>query len=210
MTAVTEAVKKANADFGIIFDTDVDRAGAVDDEGKPVNRNRLIAMISAIILETHPGATIVTDSVTSSGLADFIASLGGVHHRFKRGYKNVINEAVRLNALGVDAELAIETSGHAALKENYFLDDGAYLVTKLIIKLAQLREQNKSISHLISTLKEPAEACEIRLKITKEDFKAAGEKIIDGVLKTAKEKEGWQIAKDNYEGVRVTVLNGWF
>lgn len=210
MTAVTEAVKKANADFGIIFDTDVDRAGAVDDEGKPVNRNRLIAMISAIILETHPGATIVTDSVTSSGLADFIASLGGVHHRFKRGYKNVINEAVRLNALGVDAELAIETSGHAALKENYFLDDGAYLVTKLIIKLAQLREQNKSISHLISTLKEPAEACEIRLKITKEDFKAAGEKVIDGVLKTAKEKEGWQIAKDNYEGVRVTVLNGWF
>ena len=64
----------------------------------------------------------------------------------KRGYKNVINEAVRLNNEGVNCPLAIETSGHAALRENYFLDDGAYLVTKIIIKAAQLRrEANRSI-----------------------------------------------------------------
>lgn len=38
------------ADFGVIFDTDVDRAGAVDDTGEEINRNRLIALISAILL----------------------------------------------------------------------------------------------------------------------------------------------------------------
>ena len=53
------------------------------------------------------------------------------HHRFKRGYKNVINEAKRLNEAGTDCQLAMETSGHGALKENYFLDDGAYLMVKL-------------------------------------------------------------------------------
>ena len=99
MRSVCEAVKAANADFGIIFDTDVDRAGAVDKNGEEVNRNRLIALICAILLEEKAG-TIVTDSVTSDGLAKFIAAKGGRHHRFKRGYKNVINEAIRLKKRG--------------------------------------------------------------------------------------------------------------
>ncbi|MBP5781381.1 MAG: phosphomannomutase/phosphoglucomutase, partial [Clostridia bacterium] len=124
MDSIQKAVLDNHADFGIIFDTDVDRAGAVDRHGKEINRNRIIAMISAIAIAEHPGATIVTDSITSSGLKKFIEQdLGGVHHRFKRGYKNVINEAIRLNNEGIYTPVAIETSGHGALKENYFLDD---------------------------------------------------------------------------------------
>jgi phosphomannomutase len=100
----------------------------------------LIALISAIILEEHSNSIIVTDSITSNGLKEFIEEkLGGVHHRFKRGYKNVINEAIRLNKEGKESYLAIETSGHAALKENYFLDDGAYLIAKILIKMAKLK-----------------------------------------------------------------------
>jgi phosphomannomutase len=72
---------------------------------------------------------VVTDSVTSDGLTTFIeGKLGGKHHRFKRGYKNVIDEGIRLNTIGEEAHLAIETSGHGALKENHWLDDGAYLM----------------------------------------------------------------------------------
>ena len=117
MASVCEATFKAGADLGVIFDTDVDRAGCVDSSGREINRNRLVALASAIVLEDNPGGTIVTDSITSSGLKTFIEKeLGGVHHRFKRGYKNVINEALRLNAQGINCPLAIETSGHAALK----------------------------------------------------------------------------------------------
>ena len=78
MASICEAVKKSKADFGIIFDTDVDRAGAVDKSGEEINRNRLIALISAILLEEKAG-TIVTDSVTSDGLAAFIQEKGGKH-----------------------------------------------------------------------------------------------------------------------------------
>ena len=46
---------------------------------------------------------------------------------FKRGYKNVINKGIELTSEGKDCPLAIETSGHGALCENYFSDDGAYL-----------------------------------------------------------------------------------
>ena len=51
--------------------------------------------------------------------------------RFKRGYKNVIGKGVELNARGEDCQLMMETSGHGALKENFFLDDGAYLAVKV-------------------------------------------------------------------------------
>lgn len=50
---------------------------------------------------------------------------------YKRGYKNVISAGVDLNAAGTDCQLMMETSGHGALKENYFLDDGAYLAVKV-------------------------------------------------------------------------------
>lgn len=51
--------------------------------------------------------------------------------RYKRGYKNVIGEGVRLNGAGEECHLMMETSGHGALKENFYLDDGAYLAVKV-------------------------------------------------------------------------------
>jgi phosphomannomutase len=72
MESITKAVLEQKADLGIIFDTDVDRAAAVDSSGRELNRNRLIALMAAIVLAEHPGTTVVTDSVTSDGLTTFI------------------------------------------------------------------------------------------------------------------------------------------
>lgn len=215
MQSVCKAVVDAKADLGVIFDTDVDRGGAVDGNGKEINRNRLVAIASAIALEGNEGGTVVTDSITSSGLKEFIEqTLGGVHCRFKRGYKNVINEALRLNEQGVNCPLAIETSGHAAMRENYFLDDGAYLCTKIIIKMAQLRQKGKRLEDLVAALKEPAESREIRIKITERDFKAAGMKILRDLESYANTQDGWVVAEDSKEGVRVSFGkedgDGWF
>ncbi len=213
--ALRQAVLDNRADFGIIFDTDVDRAAAVDGSGLELNRNRLIALMAAIVLREHPGSTIVTDSITSEGLTQFIeAMLGGTHHRFKRGYKNVISEAERLNAAGQASWLAIETSGHGAMKENYFLDDGAYLITKLVIELARLRREGKSLMEAIARLQEPVESEEFRLKITLEDFKPLAERVIESLQTFAASQQDWQIAPNNYEGIRVTCPDaaerGWF
>jgi len=214
MKSIIEAVKETNADLGIIFDTDVDRAGAVLADGSELNRNRIIAMLAAILLREHPGTTIVTDSITSTGLAKFIEEKGGKHHRFKRGYRNVINESIRLNNLGQDSQLAIETSGHGALKENYFLDDGAYLVTKLLIELARGKKSGYTLNSLIETLEEPAESIEFRMNILLEDFKAYGQQVIDDLTKYAAQQPGWSLADNNFEGVRVNLDSnhgdGWF
>lgn len=215
MASICQAVIDNKADFGIIFDTDVDRGAAVDQFGNELNRNRLIALISAIVLREHPGSTIVTDSITSDGLTQFIeGELKGVHHRFKRGYKNVINESIRLNQAGQDSWLAIETSGHGAMKENYFLDDGAYLISKLLIELAQSKLEGKSLPDLIANLKEPEESEEFRLKIDVPDFKSYGNEVIEKLQIFVSEQSDWTVVPNNYEGMRVScrssMEDGWF
>lgn len=223
MKAITQAVLNNKADLGIIFDTDVDRSAAVDSTGREFNRNRLIALMSAIVLEEHPGTTIVTDSVTSDGLTEFIEKkLGGKHHRFKRGYKNVIDEAIRLNSIGVESHLAIETSGHGALKENHWLDDGAYLMVKVLNKLASARASgigggSKVLTDLVEGLHEAGVAVELRLKINQnhEDlqggsFREYGEALLKHLENIVVSDSKLVKAPVNYEGVRVSGYGGWF
>ncbi|XP_075084233.1 uncharacterized protein LOC107762687 isoform X1 [Nicotiana tabacum] len=223
MKAITKAVLDNRADLGIIFDTDVDRSAAVDSSGREFNRNRLIALMSAIVLEEHPGTTIVTDSVTSDGLTTFIEKkLGGKHHRFKRGYKNVIDEAIRLNSVGEEAHLAIETSGHGALRENHWLDDGAYLMVKLLNKLASARTSgqgggSKVLTDMVEGLEEPAVAVELRLKIDQNhsdlkggSFRVYGEAVLKQLENTVDSDAKLLKAPVNYEGVRVSGYGGWF
>ena len=203
------AVIRNNADLGIIFDTDVDRAALVDANGVDINRNRLIALITAILFGEKCGV-IVTDSVTCDSLTDFIESLGGKHLRYKRGYKNVIDKCIELNGSGIYSPLAIETSGHAAFKDNYYLDDGAYLVVKLLTSFAKLSKAGKSLNSLIENFKEPEEEIEIRLNFNKnsKDFKLEGEKVIKELTEIARKDKNIYLSPENYEGVKMSFEEG--
>ena len=155
MASICSRVKEAGSDLGLIFDTDVDRASAVDENGCEINRNKIVALAAALIENPSADTTVVTDSITSGHLKDFLESTLNLKHlRFRRGYRNVINKAIELREEGIDARLAIETSGHAAYEENYFLDDGAYLATKIVIKTALLHKDGKGISSLIADMAE--------------------------------------------------------
>lgn len=213
MDAVRAATVNNHADLGIIFDTDVDRMSAVLHDGTEVNRDAIIAMAAAIIAPDYPGGTIVTDSVTSDKLTEFLENtLHLKHHRFKRGYKNVINESKRLNSAGIVSPLAIETSGHGALSENYFLDDGAYLAVKLLIAAARAKRDGKCIDSLIDALPQQFECCEYRMNIQLEDFKPYGNEILKTFEERAK-AAGYTVAPNSYEGVRISFtgeeVQGW-
>ena len=203
MDSVSAATVRSSADLGIIFDTDVDRAGCVDSDGEEINRNRLVALASYIAMEGKTGGVIVTDSVTSDGLKEYIESLGAKHYRYKRGYRNVINKQIELNNSGVFCPLAMETSGHAAFKENYYLDDGAYLMTRIVILLARDKGKN-AIGNILSTLKEPAEAKELRFGIKEESFREYGERVIRELEEYYTGREGFTVADDNREGMRIS------
>lgn len=214
MECIKAATLENKADLGIIFDTDVDRAATVFPSGKEINKNALIALLGAIVARTNPGSTVVTDSVTSDQLADFLVNrLGLMHHRFKRGYRNVINESVRLNAEGIESCLAIETSGHGALKENYFLDDGAYMSVKILCEVVRCKRAGKNIEDLLEGLEEAAEAGEFRMGIKLEEFKEYGFNVLDEFKTFAEGNESFHIVEPNYEGVRISFddeeVQGW-
>ncbi|MDD2217679.1 MAG: phosphomannomutase/phosphoglucomutase [Eubacteriales bacterium] len=214
MAAISDAVISSGSDFGLIFDTDVDRSAAVDKNGRKISRNRIVALAAALIAESSPGSTVVTDSITSDQLTVFLEkNLGLKHLRFKRGYKNVINMAIELNANGVDCALAIETSGHAAIRENFFLDDGAYLATQIVIKAAQLAVERNTIDSLIADLEEAKEAIEVRFPIMAEDFSGYGDEVLSAIKLWASQNDGLSLVEPNYEGVRIRFDsnsgNGW-
>jgi phosphoglucomutase len=214
MASLKKSVLENKSDIGIIFDTDVDRVAVVDKDGVEINKNKLIALMSNIVLDENPNSYIVTDSITSTGLTNFIEEIGGKHHRFKRGYKNVINEAIRLNKEGKSCSLAIETSGHAALKENFFLDDGAYLVSKILIKFVQLRKENKDIKDLINKLIVPKGAYEYRINISSDNVKESSAAVLNELKEKIKTISYLEEDNNNYEGVRVNYNldndKGWF
>ena len=173
--------------------------------------------------ESESRPVIVTDSVTSTQLADFLKTHGFEHLRYQRGYKNVINKARALTEEGVVCPLAIETSGHAALKENYFLDDGAYLAAKVVAKAAQLKQKAQHIEDLLTDLAQPLEASEYRLSVNAEDFSTYADSVLEALRAQIASGEvcGMSLELPNYEGIRVNVwthpcrakhaaADGWF
>ncbi len=214
MKAACKATTESGADLGVIFDCDGDRGAVVFADGTEVNRNTLIALLAVIVSEEFPNSTIVTDSITSDELTEFLeGGLGMKHLRFKRGYKNVIDKGIELNAAGETCQLAIETSGHGAFKENYFSDDGAYISVKIICKMAKLMKTGETIESLIRDLKQPAEAKEIRFKILEDDFRPVGEKVLEDFRALAEADSRFHIVEPNYEGIRVSFdddeVKGW-
>ncbi|MCV2499037.1 phosphomannomutase/phosphoglucomutase [Melissococcus plutonius] len=214
MHSIQAAVLKQQADLGIIFDTDVDRSAIVDANGQVINRNNLIALLATIVLEGNPKSAIVTNSPTSSHLKEFIESKGGKQIRYISGYRNVINKMIELNNQGIQTELAIETSGHAAFKENYCLDDGAYVVAKLLMLLPKLAANHQTLGGLIATLKQPAEVHELRFQIKANDVQTYGNQIISDLEVFIQQQKDMVIDPENEEGIRTNVFNqygnGWF
>lgn len=211
--------QETKADLGIMLDTDADRSGFIVPgltSYEPLNRNRLIALLGVIFSESSPGCTFVTDSVTSEGLEDFLQNkLGLVHVRYLKGYANVIGKAKEITESGAaNAEVAIETSGHCAMRENDYLDDGTYTAVKVIALLAKVKQNGEQLLDLIADLKEMPETQEFRLLVNDGTLETTGTIFDDLISKLETHCQGnlnWAIDSANLEGIRIrTGTDGGF
>jgi LmbE family N-acetylglucosaminyl deacetylase len=220
------ACASCHADLGIMFDTDADRAGfvlprVVREDGtksayEPLNRNRLIALLGVIFGASSPGCTIVTDSTTSEGLSAFLEDkLGLSHLRYLRGYANVIGKARELTESGsANAEIAIETSGHCAMRENGYVDDGTYTAVKIIGLLARtVSSGDGNLLDLISDLEELPFDEEFRIKVTDGSLATTTsifERVNRSLTEMCERVDDWSLDEENLEGVRVRLSSGGF
>ena len=140
-----KAVIEHQADLGIILDGDADRLIMVDENGKLVDGDELIAIIATYLSEQNSlkNMTVVATIMSNLGLEQYLNSLNINLIRTKVGDRYVVEEM-----RNGDISLGGEQSGHLILAEHATTGDG--LVAALQI-LAALIIKNKKMSELANT-----------------------------------------------------------
>jgi len=164
-------------------------------------------------------------SVTSEGLTKFLHGLGIQHVRYLKGYANVIGKARELTESGkASAEVAIETSGHCAMRENGYLDDGTYTAVKVIGLLARVTMSSRrssvaasstanappihSLLDLIADLEEMPHVGELRMDVKDGSTTTTSNifsKLVESIQNECDARMEWELDVDNLEGVRVRI-----
>lgn len=183
-------------DFGLAFDGDGDRIGAVDGEGRVVWGDQLLAILAAPVLAARPGATIIADVKASGMLFDRIADLGGVPDMWKTGHSPI---KTRMKALA--APLAGEMSGHIFFADDWYgFDDAQYAAVRLI---AAVHASGRSLTDLRGAMPILATTPELRIPVD-EACKFA---VVDDVLARLAAKGA---TVNRIDGARVTTPDGWW
>ena len=102
------------------------------------------------------------------------------------------------------------------MAENFFIDDGVFLATKVICEAMWRKKRGETLTSLIDELQEPVESVEVRLPIIQEDYRKAAGYVIEAIVSKTVSNPEWRLAVDNREGVRVLfsidgqVDSAWF
>jgi phosphomannomutase / phosphoglucomutase len=182
------------ADFGIGYDGDADRLGMVDDKGRVIYADQILALLSREVLSRNPGAMIVFDVKCSQLLPEVIEKAGGVPLMWKTGHS-----LLKAKMKETGAPLAGEMSGHIFFKDGYFgFDDGIYVS----FRMAQmLSGQDKTLGRLKDELPAFMSTPEIRIDCPDEEKFGVVEKLV------AMFKKEYRVI--DVDGARVLFGDGW-
>lgn len=183
-------------DFGIAFDGDGDRIGAVDGEGRVVWGDQLLAILAEPVLKAVPGATIIADVKASQALYDRIAELGGVPCMWKTGHS-----LIKSKMKETGAPLAGEMSGHIFFAHDYYgFDDALYAAVRLIRAVTEL---GGSLTALKSAMPAVVNTPELRFQVDESRKFAVVEEVLDRLAAAGAEV-------DRTDGARVSTADGWW
>jgi len=185
-------------DFGIAFDGDGDRIGAIDGEGRIIWGDQLLMIYAEDLLARQPGATIIADVKASRALFDRVAELGGEPLMWKTGHSLIKSKMKETHA-----PLAGEMSGHVFFADGYYgYDDALYAAVRLIAASARI---GKSVTELRSAMPEMRNTPELRFQVDESRKFAAIEEV-----KARLASASGDVRVDDTDGVRVTTPDGWW
>jgi len=187
-------------DFGVAFDGDGDRIGAIDGEGRVIWGDQLLMIYAEDLLKTHANATIIADVKASRALFDHVLAHGGKPLMWKTGHS-----LIKSKMKETGAPLAGEMSGHVFFADDYYgFDDALYAGIRLIAASARL---GRSVTELRSAMPETVATPEMRFQVDEaRKFPA-----IDEISKRLADNPGPQVEEVNAtDGVRVNTADGWW
>ncbi|MFC4293647.1 phosphoglucomutase/phosphomannomutase PgmG [Novosphingobium tardum] len=189
-------VAAKNLDFGVAFDGDGDRIGAIDGQGRIIWGDQLLMIYAEDLLRMVPGSTIIADVKASKALFDRVAELGGKPLMWNTGHS-----LIKSKMKETGAPLAGEMSGHVFFAHDYYgYDDALYAAIRLIAASSRL---GKSVTQLRGEMPAMVNTPELRFQVD-ESRKFA---VIDEV-KARLKAAGADV--DETDGARVTTADGWW
>ena len=189
-------VAEHGCDFGVGFDGDGDRIGAIDHRGRIVWGDQLLALYAAEVLKRHPGGTIIADVKSSQTLFDEVARLGGNPLMFKTGHS-----LIKAKMAETGSPLAGEMSGHIFFADQWYgFDDALYCAVRLLSLVAAAGEPLAALRDRLPTV---INTPELRFQVSeKRKFAVIGE------VKERLQAEGASV--NDIDGVRVNTGDGWW
>ena len=189
-------VAEKGLDFGLAFDGDGDRLGAIDGLGRVVWGDQLLSILAEPVLRAEPGATIIADVKASQALYDRIAELGGTPLMWKTGHS-----LIKTKMKETGAPLAGEMSGHIFFAHEYYgFDDAQYAAVRLI---GALRVIGRSLTEIKSAMPVLVTTPEMRFQVDDTRKFAVVEEVLERLA-----DEGARV--DRTDGARVTTDDGWW
>jgi phosphomannomutase len=189
-------VRDKGLDFGVAFDGDADRLGAVDGEGRVVWGDQLLSILAEPVLEAVPGATIIADVKASQALFDRVAELGGRPLMWKTGHS-----LIKSKMKETGSPLAGEMSGHIFFKHQWYgFDDAIYAAIRLIRAVNQL---GGSLTALRSAMPAMINTPEIRFQVDESRKFPIVEEVLERLARNGAEV-------DRTDGARVSTPDGWW
>jgi len=183
-------------DFGIAFDGDGDRIGAVDGKGRVIWGDQLLMILAGPVLEANPGATLIADVKASQAFFDRVAELGGQPLMWKTGHS-----LIKSKMKETGAPLAGEMSGHIFFKHRWYgFDDALYAAVRLIEAVGQ---SGKSLTEIMDAMPKTTATPEMRFQVDEVRKFAIVEEVRDRLA-----ADGAKV--DATDGVRVNTADGWW
>ena len=189
-------VAEKNLDFGVAFDGDGDRIGAIDGEGRIIWGDQLLMIYAEDLLGRLPNATIIADVKASRALFERVAELGGKPLMWKTGHS-----LIKSKMKEVSSPLAGEMSGHVFFADTYYgYDDALYAAIRLIAASARL---GRTVTELRGAMPAMVNTPELRFQVDESRKFAAIDEVKARLAASPHEIDGT-------DGVRVTTPDGWW
>ena len=189
-------VAAKNLDFGIAFDGDGDRIGAIDGEGRVIWGDQLLMIYAEDLLQRMPGSTIIADVKASRALFDHVSAHGGKPVMWKTGHS-----LIKSKMKETGSPLAGEMSGHVFFADDYYgYDDALYAGVRLITAAARL---GKSVTELRGAMPNMINTPEMRFQVDESRKFAAIAEVEERLANSPANVDGT-------DGVRVTTDDGWW
>ena len=196
LVQLQELVAAEGLDMGIAFDGDGDRIGAIDEKGRILWGDQMLAILARGVLDGAPGATIIADVKASQVLFDEVTRLGGTPLMWKSGHSLIKAKMAETNA-----PLAGEMSGHIFFADHYYgYDDALYAAVRLISVVAA---SGRSLGALRDELPTMVNTPELR-------FACGDDRKFKVVDEVAARLRAAGAEMNECDGVRVRTDDGWW